>query len=601
MELDSMASIDGKTIPIYSRPKVRLNELMFAMQYEYRKAKHVADQMGYGENFSDLGLECTFWKVIPVLEPLKVRVITKGPEFRQNLLKPLQLSLHGHLRKDGRFRALDHPLSESDINLFLYRTDQVYPAGASYVSGDYSAATDKMNIFVTLRIVQRICERFYSSTGNDRLVEEIQRATMSLMGGSVLMYDFHTDKDADSKDPLLYANPIRSPAPFRSCFQNNGQLMGSILSFPVLCIGNLAAFYLSRTRMCEQRDTRFLNGYIHHGYKVVHPIRTIIEQNHPVLVNGDDIVFPIDSSNEAVEYDIWSRTVSEFGFVKSLGKNYVSKSCLMINSMLFSVLTETRPFSELRHHYAAYLPYYNVGLVSGQSKVVGRVEGRNRPVASILQEVLDGAMDSSLAFGRYLRRNAEDVDKATGGGLVNIFLPREVGGLGVLDPRNQIQKYSTNYQRFLGTNLIRILVNGCTRQEMKDLLGAEEVSDEKGSNVLQIPIRRNGKYYLRNLCDTYPHSDYDRVVSIHALAYRASQKFYVQRNTNIMNSSRRLLSAARARGISTVQLMFPDEVLRGPFMFVNSISLWGPTFNDPKLCEDQIYSCEVLKLLLESV
>jgi len=62
-----------------------------------------------------------------------------------------------------------------------------------------------------------------------------------------------------------------------NAWQTNGQLMGSVLSFPYLCAANLICFMRAVTRVCGLRNL---------------PVPSV--KDLPVLINGDDILFISD-------------------------------------------------------------------------------------------------------------------------------------------------------------------------------------------------------------------------------------------------------------------------------------------------------------------
>ena len=128
--------------------------------------------------------------------------------------------------------------------------------------------------------------------------------------------------------------------------QTNGQLMGNILSFPILCVANYAAFHLS------------VEKYM--GLNL--PVDFVMKK-FPSQINGDDILF---RSNER-HYPIWKKQVADFGFKLSLGKNFCHPSMFQINSQLF----------RLRHDVfgnvigGERVPYFNFGQLTGRKKGMG--------------------------------------------------------------------------------------------------------------------------------------------------------------------------------------------------------------------------------------
>jgi hypothetical protein len=181
-------------------------------------------------------------------------VITKGPEFAQWFCHGIQKSIHDHLRGQAVFRALDHPITESDVDLFLSGVQNIQGTDVKFVSGDYSAATDNLNVNVTAAIVEYICERIYSRSGRMQgLAFLIRQIITSLMtDDSLLLYeDGNPGNLPKSAEPLLIDAIKRSN---RYSIRRNGQLMGCILSFPILCIANYASHLLYEARRVGRVD-----------------------------------------------------------------------------------------------------------------------------------------------------------------------------------------------------------------------------------------------------------------------------------------------------------------------------------------------------------
>jgi len=122
--------------------------------------------------------------------------------------------------------------------------------------------------------------------------------------------------------------------------QKNGQLMGSPISFPILCIINAAI-----TRHVMETAYR---TYLPFSMK-------------PLQVNGDDIAFPLPPG----AYDFWCRCVRMAGLVPSVGKNFFSREYLVINSQIFRYpLDWDRGSKALPER----VPVINLGLIRGPSK-----------------------------------------------------------------------------------------------------------------------------------------------------------------------------------------------------------------------------------------
>jgi len=204
-----------------------------------------------------------------IAEPLKVRMITK-PQSISYALKPLQLAMFEALKEHSCFEPCWNP----DYNL-----DQcgVPKQGKVFLSGDYTAATDELNFHVSQIVVKLLQDEFK----DDHFLSEL----IAWEGGSHLVcYPTWTKID--------------------SVIQTNGQLMGSLLSFPILTI-------LNAFTMCKATNST---------------LDTV-----PALFHGDDIA----AQCTLEEIQKWKETASSIGLQLSQGKNYISSNFVSIDSQLF--------------------------------------------------------------------------------------------------------------------------------------------------------------------------------------------------------------------------------------------------------------------------
>lgn len=207
-------------------------------------------------------------RVEPIVEPLKVRTITAG---RGDLfcLKPLQRAMWLAL---GEFPQ--YVLTHGTQNL-VPAIDRLYQQSSPddvWISGDYSAATDS----VDLKASQALMEGILESIDH----EPTRRWAMKELSPHLIFYPKES-----GLTPVL---------------QKSGQLMGSFLSFPLLCLLNNAT-----AKFAGLKPSQY-------------------------LINGDDILMRAPAKT----YPKWKGQVDEFGLELSLGKNYVSKRFGTINSQL---------------------------------------------------------------------------------------------------------------------------------------------------------------------------------------------------------------------------------------------------------------------------
>jgi len=224
-------------------------------------------------------------KAVGLSEALKCRVITV-PEGRSRCLKPFQMALHKALSFFPQF-SLTHSAywdQEGDfvestsiraVSASLKRLHRHFLANPSRLclSGDYFAATDNFIIEVSQVLLSSILDCIPHIPTREWCMWEISPALISY--------------------------------PFGTYMQCRGQRMGSILSFPLLCLANEA--------LCR------LAGFDPGSY----------------LINGDDLAASVTRE----QHDQWYRLGSVIGLEPN-EKYFISsgeKRVIWINSQLFSV------------------------------------------------------------------------------------------------------------------------------------------------------------------------------------------------------------------------------------------------------------------------
>lgn len=220
---------------------------------------------------------------VPILEPLKVRMITKGQAAEYYRTIELQKFMHGTLKRHPVFEYIGHPIDDQSwANAFGTKRDLL--DSQFFVSGDYRAATDNLCPELSLYAWDRICS-VVSFRQSESRVWLSQTEYADLGRKALCGHRLHYPDGTVIK-------------------QTWGQLMGSPMSFPILCIVNAAA------TLCSQ------------GWK--------FDLNLPLKVNGDDVAFISDEPH----YRQWKSTTRVCGLEFSIGKNYTSRDFIIMNSEL---------------------------------------------------------------------------------------------------------------------------------------------------------------------------------------------------------------------------------------------------------------------------
>lgn len=364
--------------------------------------------------------------VVALREPFKVRVITKAAGKANYVGVPLQKFMHTTLRRNPIFLALDRPLLPEDFENVFWR--KWANPNWMIVSGDYKGATNTINSDATKVALGTFMARMNLSNDVQDLLEKVVADQEIHYKGSLNDFKFRkargeggerkqvyslSDVDSQYEPDLVhrYGNDPDSAVP-EMCQQTNGQLMGSILSFPLLCVINAAIFrqsvelYTGEVTTMEECFTRYA-----------------------LRINGDDILFI--GPQELI--DIWYTEVNKCGLYLSLGKNYVHPSIFTINSQMFQLSDWTGNQSITESHITE-IKYLNWSLVHPEYDPRFTITSFFRTCDAMQHKLLDGCMDpeTRIRLNNLTLLNWRPLLKGlTSEVKLNWFVPRCLGGLGL--------------------------------------------------------------------------------------------------------------------------------------------------------------------------
>jgi hypothetical protein len=139
--------------------------------------------------------------------------------------------------------------------------------------------------------------------------------------------------------------------------------MGSITSFPILCIANAAmcrwALEVSHRRVWKLRDC-------------------------PLLINGDDVAMKglRKQNGFPSTYSIWQRVTAHIGLKESVGKTFISRQFVNINSRNYhygeSHEVEDPESKRWRSCPYTSVPFVNFGILKGMKRSQGGVGARDQ-------------------------------------------------------------------------------------------------------------------------------------------------------------------------------------------------------------------------------
>lgn len=281
-----------------------------------------------------------------ILEPLKVRPITAGDLETNGIYQRLQKVLWKRLQKFPQFSLTGESLNQGHLKWLFHKSNQFFNQQGNphflesedwlYASGDFSAATDQLHGDLTRACVDEV--------SGDHLTRE------------VLLNGLCRNKIFYHRDPLIAVEDLDAP----SIDMTNGQLMGCVFSFIFLCIINAAVF-----RFCLEQNLEESTGV-----QTEIPIRDL-----PVLINGDDIGFYCDQEF----HNYWCSVCLQSGLEPSLGKNFLSRDFVTLNSKLYRIhplFLEDWEYTDEGYesvdcfvsHEFELVPYLNMSFLTGISK-----------------------------------------------------------------------------------------------------------------------------------------------------------------------------------------------------------------------------------------
>jgi len=378
-------------------------------------------------------------KIASVLEPLKVRLVSSGEPLFYWVSRFMQKAMWNSLKNFHQFALTSEPLSENHFHILLANerklglTNLLSKGNEKifWVSGDYSGATDNVEIRFTKEVFEQLL--MFLDVSVD--MKEILRAVL-------YEQEISYPRDYEKASPEL--------KPF---LQTGGQLMGSTLSFPILCVINFCCYIAAIEEFLGRKLTK---GEI----KML-----------PTLVNGDDILF---RANQRL-YEIWKRFVAKAGFFLSVGKNYVDPQYLMINSQMWKCVEDVIGTNGVKFEKCKWV---NVGLLMAQSKSSTRNVLKDLPAEELyLQAVVETPKPLRL-HKRFCFYNLPLIERLTAKGKFNLFLSREFGGLGFQRPSG-LDVTVTNFQAKFANFLLH--------KQQQIYLGTIEQIDSIKNQIALVP------------------------------------------------------------------------------------------------------------------
>lgn len=346
--------------------------------------------------------ERPFVSPVGLPEPLKVRVISKGPPFLYTFLKPVQKWLWSTLKKHEVFALIGRYVLPEDVERVL--GSQMIHNGEEALSGDYVSSTNRLHSWVSETILDQLMIEIGESMPYEELDRFPKNFLYELKGMMLKALTKHTFvKEYDTHTEYLD--------------QTEGQLMGSIVSFPILCIANAA--------LCRM-SLEDANQY-GQKYKLTKKGDGLLA---PLLINGDDCLL---RGTKGVLRPIWEGHCSMAGLESSVGKTYFSQTFCTINSTIF----------DFKDGHWIESKYINLGLMRGKKRMGAGLKKEFQPQVPLHQlGVICRELKRScpqdvwpVVKKRFIYYNSKELKRAS----LPWFVPEWLGGVGLpLDTPSEI-------------------------------------------------------------------------------------------------------------------------------------------------------------------
>jgi len=264
---------------------------------------------------------------IPIIEPLKVRMISKSSSYINGLYNELSEQIFDQLIRKFEFSNCKKELEESDVHQLYNNCVTFWGTTDLYaLSGDFEASTDKIHMDITTLILPMLAlDPISLRILEIALTEQIISASVGR---------------GSKREQFSYD-------------QCRGQLMGCRYSFPILCLFNYLLFVQSIIEYLE------FKGISRRDFAGI------------VKIVGDDLLSFIPRDF----FPFWDKRTSSGGLTKSLGKNYLSNKFCIFCSKLFVKKLIRLP--EGICYQWLLVPYLNMGFPFAMKKG-GELGGFNR-------------------------------------------------------------------------------------------------------------------------------------------------------------------------------------------------------------------------------
>jgi hypothetical protein len=399
-------------------------------------------------------------QAVGLSEALKARVISKGPPLMQTFLKPFQMFLWSVLKKHDVFSLIGTPVTKEYMDKIIGHPSE----DEELINGDYKASTDNLHSWNSETLANEIIDVLNENAEKHDDGFVLDDSFREILHRSLSGHEFHLgylpmpdQRVGNPGDELL--GPIQYMPHIET--QKEGQLMGSISSFPFLCMAN-AAMCRWALELSNQQHYRLVNQPIEYRTKKA-----------PLGINGDDCALRgrrfawkpegWDSEIQSLKTN-WLRITAFGGLESSVGKTLFSlphRPVAVINSQTFDLIEGE--WEERK--------YVNMGLLLGKrrSVVVGTDTDKVsfHQLGAIHRELLESGPYSirKELNDRFIYYNAVTLRKFPA---IPWTMPEYLGGPGLmrLGPRSLFDR-----------NCATVLIMNLKKENLRDRLRVQPVNN----------------------------------------------------------------------------------------------------------------------------
>lgn len=216
--------------------------------------------------------------------------------------------------------------------------------------------------------------------------------------------------------------------------------MGHPLSFPFLCVTNLSVY---QQCVSDEAYRRYPGDAKARGV-------WMNKRMNAVVVNGDDMLFKCDR----VFYTAFIELARSVGLHISIGKNYLSRDCCMINSQVFRLHRDG-----LMHRH----DYLNLKLVTGTSLKTGDSAATPDQIGPAVQRMISRAKWTAAIVPDVFRR-WQSWRYLYSGFRPNWYVPVHLGGFGIRPLSRWPVRYTREQRRVAAAMLLHPQISLTVRE-----------------------------------------------------------------------------------------------------------------------------------------